>query len=81
MPMVPSYHLVGCRELIRQVDAGNWSTSVIVAENTVVKLAELLPFATPAKEPEFFSNVLVSDLACLNLSQLGTAPGAPASLL
>jgi cytidine deaminase len=40
-----------CRELIRQVDAGNWNTSVIVAENTVVKLAELLPFATPAIEP------------------------------
>lgn len=38
-----------CRELIRQVDPGNWSTCVIVAEGSVVTLAELLPFSQPAK--------------------------------
>ncbi|QDC02839.1 cytidine deaminase [Mesorhizobium sp. 8] len=38
-----------CRELIRQVDPGNWHTAVVVAPDTVVTLAELLPFAAPVK--------------------------------
>lgn len=38
-----------CRELIRQVDPGNWDTAVVVAPDTVVTLAELLPFAEPVK--------------------------------
>lgn len=33
-----------CRELIRQVDPENWGTSVIVAKDTVVTLAQLLPY-------------------------------------
>ena len=37
-----------CRELIRQIDPGNWQTAVVVAEDTVVALAELLPYSEPA---------------------------------
>lgn len=40
-----------CRELIRQVDAENWTTAVMVADGTVVPLSELLPFAAPAMKP------------------------------
>lgn len=36
-----------CRELIRQVDPGNWRTAVVVAEDTVVTLAELMPYSGP----------------------------------
>ncbi len=39
-----------CRELIRQVDAENWTTGVVVAEGSVVPLSELLPFAVPTKK-------------------------------
>ena len=38
-----------CRELIRQVDPGNWDTAVVVAPDTVVTLAELLPFGEPVR--------------------------------
>ena len=38
-----------CRELIRQVDPGNWDTVIVVAPDTVVTLAELLPFSEPVK--------------------------------
>jgi cytidine deaminase len=34
-----------CRELIRQVAAGNWTTEVIVARDKIVSLADLMPFS------------------------------------
>jgi cytidine deaminase len=37
-----------CRELIRQVDAANWDTQVILPGNRTVALGELLPFSQPA---------------------------------
>jgi cytidine deaminase len=40
-----------CRELIRQVDAANWDTKVIVADDSIVALGSLLPFAEPAARP------------------------------
>jgi cytidine deaminase len=36
-----------CRELIRQVDPANWETKVVVAANDIIRLADLLPHATP----------------------------------
>jgi cytidine deaminase len=38
-----------CRELIRQVDPENWDTTVIVGNDTMVKLGDLLPFGEPSK--------------------------------
>lgn len=38
-----------CRELIRQVDPGNWATNVIVADDKIVTLAELLPYGEAVK--------------------------------
>ena len=40
-----------CRELIRQVDAENWNTSVIVTDTEVVTLGALLPFEVPVGKP------------------------------
>lgn len=40
-----------CRELIRQVDPDNWDTSVIVAKDTVVTLAQLLPYGEASAPP------------------------------
>jgi cytidine deaminase len=37
-----------CRELIRQVDPANWDTKVVLANETVVRLADLLPYSEPA---------------------------------
>jgi cytidine deaminase len=37
-----------CRELIRQVDPGNWHTEVIVSDDQIVTLGSLLPFSTPS---------------------------------
>lgn len=38
-----------CRELIRQVDFANWDTRVVLANDTVVRLADLLPHSEPAR--------------------------------
>lgn len=38
-----------CREMIRQVDPQNWNTQVMVAEDTTVALAELLPHSVPVE--------------------------------
>ncbi len=38
-----------CRELIRQVDPDNWGTSIIVAKDKIVTLAELLPYGEAVK--------------------------------
>lgn len=38
-----------CRELIRQVNPENWSTSVLVAEDTVVTIADLMPYSEASK--------------------------------
>ncbi|MGE0237686.1 MAG: hypothetical protein AB7F09_17810 [Parvibaculaceae bacterium] len=32
-----------CRELIRQVDPQNWTTEIVVAKDTAVRLADLPP--------------------------------------
>ena len=40
-----------CRELIRQVDPGNWNTEVIVADDQVVTLGSLLPYSAPSALP------------------------------
>jgi cytidine deaminase len=40
-----------CRELIRQVNAENWNTTVVVAENIAVSLGSLLPHSQPAVPP------------------------------
>lgn len=37
-----------CRELIRQVDPGNWATEILVAEGRIETLNSLMPFAAPA---------------------------------
>jgi cytidine deaminase len=39
-----------CRELIRQVDPANWETKVVVADNDIVRLADLLPHAQPVRK-------------------------------
>lgn len=36
-----------CRELIRQVDPGNWATEILVAEGRIETLSALMPFAAP----------------------------------
>jgi cytidine deaminase len=41
-----------CRELIRQVDPRNWQAHVIVADQTIVTLASLLPHSLPASAPK-----------------------------
>ena len=37
-----------CRELIRQVDSGNWATEILVTEGRIETLSSLMPFAAPA---------------------------------
>jgi cytidine deaminase len=40
-----------CRELIRQVDAENWNTEVLISDSNAVALGSLLPFSAPAIPP------------------------------
>ena len=40
-----------CRELIRQIDAANWATQVLVREDRIETLGALMPLAQPAQPP------------------------------
>jgi len=40
-----------CRELIRQVDPRNWHTRVAVADDVIVRLADLMPYGEPVGPP------------------------------
>ena len=37
-----------CRELIRQLNSANWDTKIVLSNETVVRLADLLPHSEPA---------------------------------